>query len=213
MEGAEIPTGFIDLNNLPPGKLILEGPVKRLKNLFIFAFLAIMIFYLMGVLMGIYVVIIFSLCLFVMFMIEYLNKKKITTYIAVNLGHPWVEEEHDIDMAEVSFLTSSGWEVLPQKGRVRENKEEQELILDDNESEVSFGFVPQNLRSELIIWLNYALAIRDAQNEMDDEIEKARSREDLEDTLDVERMWPELKPGELSIKPGAIFRKFSKGKK
>ena len=57
-----------------------------------------------------------------------------------------------------------------------------------------------------------ALAIRDAQNNVEDEIENARIREE-EDGIDIERIWPKTNPGELNVKPGAIFRKFSKGKK
>ena len=39
--------------------------------------------------------------------------------IAVNLGHPWVEEEHDVNEAEVAYRTLEKWEVLPRKGRMK----------------------------------------------------------------------------------------------
>ena len=76
------------------------------------------------------------------------------------------------------------------------------------------GFVEDNEKMELevIKWLNLALALRDAQNDVEDEIETARIREE-DDGIDIERIWPKTTPGDLNVKPGAIFRKLSKTKK
>jgi hypothetical protein len=210
MEGTEIPIGFIVLNKLPSAKSILNSSISRVIFSSIVFLFGCWLFS-KSSLIGIFVILL-ATSLFLIFLIEYLRKRNITTSIAVNLGHPWVEEEHDVNEAEVAYRTSRGWEILPQKGRVRENYEDEELLLIDGDGETILGTAPQKLRSELIGWLNFALAIRDAQNSVDDEIEAARVREESDDKIDVERMWPEITPGELSIKPGAIFRKFSKGK-
>ncbi len=211
MEGTEIPIGFIVLNKLPSAKSILNSSLSRVIFSGIVFLFGCWLFS-KSPLIGTFVILL-TTSLFFIFLIEYLRKKTITTSIAVNLGHPWVEEEHDVNEAEVAYRTSRGWEILSQKGRVRENYEDEELLLIDGDDETMLGKAPQKLKSELIGWLNFALAIRDAQNSVDDEIEAARVREESDDTIDVERMWPERTPGELSIKPGAIFRKFSKGKK
>ena len=211
MEGTEVPIGFIVLNKLPSAKPILNSSISRVILSGIVSLFGYWLF-LKSPLIGTFVIL-SSTLLFFIFLIEYLRKRNITTSIAVNLGHPWVEEEHDINEAEVAYCTSRGWEILPLKGRVRDNYEDEELLLIDGDDETILGTAPQKLRSELIGWLNLALAIRDAQNLVDDEIEAARDREESDDAIDVERIWPETTPGELSIKPGAIFRKFSKGKK
>jgi hypothetical protein len=129
--------------------------------------------------------------------------------IAVNLGHPWIEEEHDVDEADVAYRMLESWEILPRVGRIVKNLEGAGLLIDDKENERIFE-ISKTL--EVIKWLNLALAIRDAQNSVEDEIENARIREE-DDGIDIERIWPKTNPGELNVKPGAIFRKLSKSKK
>jgi len=211
MEDTEIPIGFIILNKLPSGKLLLKSSLSRVIFSGIISILGFCLFS-KSPFIAIFIILPSTSLLFT-FLIEYMRKRNITTSISVNLGHPWVEEEHDIEEAEVAYCTPQGWEILPPKGRVRDDNEYEGLLLVDGENETMLGTVSQKIKSELIGWLNFALAIRDAQNLVDDEIEAAREREESDDTIDVERIWPETTPGELSIKPGAIFRKFSKGKK
>ena len=49
------------------------------------------------------------------------------------------------------------------------------------------------------------------KDDIEDEIESARIREE-DDGIDIERIWPKTNPGDLNVKPGAIFRKLSKSK-
>tara|TARA_B100001559_G_C16231882_1_gene498244 strand:+ start:160 stop:603 length:444 start_codon:yes stop_codon:yes gene_type:complete len=144
--------------------------------------------------------------------------------IAVNLGHPWIEEEHDVDEADVAYRMLESWEILPRVGRIVKNLDGAGLLIDDKENErifeISKTFIGatifdgnnEKIELEVIKWLNLALAIRDAQNSVEDEIENARIREE-DDGIDIERIWPKTNPGELNVKPGAIFRKLSKSKK
>lgn len=211
MEGTEIPIGFIGINKLSSGKSILNTSLIRV----IFSFSGLLFsLWLFSIYLplGIFLIAI-SLPIFFIFLIEYSQKRIITTSIAVNLGHPWVEEEHDVDEAEVAYNAQKGWEILPKRGRVRQSGEDGKFSLMEGENELVLGTASQKLKSELIRWLNLALAIRDAQNNEGDEIEEARAREDSDNALGAERRWPKLTPGELSIKPGAIFRKFTKDKK
>ena len=153
-----------------------------------------------------------------------LNGTSILNSIAVNLAHPWVEEEHDVDEADVAYRMYETWEILPRKGRVVKNLEENGLLIDGKDNEVSFQISKplfgasildannEKMELEVIKWLNLALALRDAQNDIEDEIESARIREE-DDGIDIERIWPKTNPGDLNVKPGAIFRKLSKSKK
>ena len=109
--------------------------------------------------------------------------------IAVNLGHPWIEEEHDVDEADVAYRMLESWEILPRVGRIVKNLEGAGLLIDDKENErifeisktfigaTIFGSNNEKIELEVIKWLNLALAIRDAQNSVEDEIENARIRE------------------------------------
>ena len=51
----------------------------------------------------------------------------------------------------------------------------------------------EKMELEVIKWLNLALALRDAQNDIEDEIESARIREE-DDGIDIERIWPKTNP-------------------
>jgi len=223
MEDTKMPVGFIILSKLASGSEIIKNSFLRVSISFAFLLLSL---FLLSLEMVFFFVLIFlpSLSLFILFLIEIQSKKAIMNSIAVNLGHPWVEEEHDVNEAEVAYRSLEKWEVLPRKGRMKKNIEGKGLLIDDGNEELVFEISKpplllsffdsntQKIESEVIKWLNLALAIRDAQNHEEDEIESARIREDDEE-LDVDRFWPETNPGELNVKPGAIFRKFSKGKK
>ncbi len=223
MDDDNVPVGFIVLNKLISGKSILKTSLFRIYFSFCF-FIIGFIFLQSGFQIFSMFILMPSLCSLILFLVEFQRKKTIMTSIAVNLGHPWVEEEHDVYEAEVAYKTLEKWEKIPRKGRVIKNVEEKGLLIDSEDNELTFeiskpllgaNFKDKNnekIESETIRWLNLALAIRDAQNQVEDEIENARIRED-DDELDVERYWPEITPGELNVKPGAIFRKFSKVKK
>ena len=223
MEGAKIPVGFIILSKLASGNENIKNSFFRVSISFVFLLSSL---FLLSLDMVFFFVLVFlpSLSLFILFLIEIQSKKAIMNSIAVNLGHPWVEEEHDVNEAEVAYRTLEKWEVLPRKGRMKRNIDGKGLLIDDGKEELVFEISKpplllsffnsniQKIESEVIKWLNLALAIRDAQNHEEDEIESARIREEDEE-LDVDRFWPETTPGELNVKPGAIFRKFSKTKK
>ena len=219
MGGSNVPVGFIELSRLDSGKLILISSVRMILIPLFFIILGIFMVSIFPTL-AIFFIIPFSLLLLILFIMEYNRKKEVLYSIAVNLGHPWVEEEHDVNDAEVAFKTLEGWDILPHKGRIKDNLESNELLIEDESLEKIYLMPKINLmaslfsgkdkiKKEMIKWLNLALANRDAQNAVEDEIEKARSREDDED-LEIERFWPETNPGDLNVKPGIIFRKFSK---
>ena len=218
-----MPVGFVILSKLTSGSENIKNSYMRV--LFSFSFLISSLFLLSLELLFLFVLIFLpSFSLFILFLIEIQSKKAIMNSIAVNLGHPWVEEEHDVNEAEVAYRSLEKWEVLPRKGRIKRNVDGRGLLIEDGNEELVFeiskpplilSFFDSNTKKievEVIKWLNLALAIRDAQNNDEDEIESARIREDDEE-LDVDRFWPETTPGELNVKPGAIFRKLSKGKK
>ena len=223
MDDDEIPVGFILLSKLASGKTILNESLLQICKAISFFVIGVLLFMFVSKFFSI-IFLLPSLFMTALFLIEFQRKKTIMNTIAVNLGHPWVEEEHDVDAAEVAYKTLEKWELLPRKGRVVKNFEGTGLLIGEkgNEKffEISKPFFGANIQDEnnkkieleLIKWLNLALAIRDAQNNFEDEIENARIREE-EDGIDIERIWPKTNPGELNVKPGAIFRKFSKGKK
>jgi len=223
MDEDNVPVGFIELSKLTSGKLILKNSLFRICFSFCLMVASVLLLQSGFQILSLFFLIPSS-CALIIFLIEYQRKKSIMTSIAVNLGHPWVEEEHDMNEAEVAYRSLEKWEKIPQKGRVKKNVEEKGLLIDSEVNELFFeiskpllgaNFLDKNnekIESEVISWLNLSLAIRDAQNQVEDEIEHARIREDDEE-LNVERHWPETIPGELNVKPGAIFRKFSKAKK
>ncbi|MED5272372.1 MAG: hypothetical protein VX613_05745 [Candidatus Thermoplasmatota archaeon] len=223
MEDTKMPVGFIILSKLTSGSENIKK--SYLRVLFSFSSLIFSLFLLSLDLLFLFVLIFLpSISLFILFLIEIQSKKAIMNSIAVNLGHPWIEEEHDVNEAEVAYRSLEKWEVLPRKGRIKRNVDGKGLLIEDGNDELVFeiskpplilSFFDSNtkkIETEVIKWLNLALAIRDAQNNEEDEIESARIREDDEE-LNVDRFWPETTPGELNVKPGAIFRKLSKGKK
>lgn len=215
------PAGYIILSDLASGKSILNKLLLRIYFSFLCVILACTLFPLFSNLSILLILV--SSCISFIFFIEYQRKRTIICSLAVNLAHPWVEEEHDVDEAEVAYRSLDNWEIISREGRVRENTEGEGLLIDDGENEIlisppkfffgsSIFSGDEKIKFELIRWFNLALAIRDAQNSVEDDIENARNREDDTD-LDVERIWPATNPGELHVKPGAIFRNFSKVKK
>jgi len=221
MGEANTPVCFIILSELVSGKLILKNSL--LSMLYSFLFIVLALFLLPNFPKFSLFILLPSLFLFTLFFIEFQRKKSIICHIAVNLAHPWVEEEHDVDEAEVAYRSLDKWDLIPREGRIRVNNEEHGFIIDDGENEILIDISKpffgaslfagnEKIKSELIRWLNLSLAIRDAQNSVEDEIEHARIREDDAD-IDVERIWPATNPGVLNVKPGAIFRNFPKAKK
>ena len=222
MADENFPVGFIELSKINSGALILKNSKNKILIPLFFIIFCFLIYSNFPLLVTIFVLP-FSILLLLVFLIDFLRKEFILNSIAINLGHPWIEEEHDIDVAEVGFRTLDGWNILPSKGRVKNTLEINELLIEDGSTEVILLMSEINfmaalfsgnkaVKIEVIKWLNLALAIRDAQNLVEDDIEKARLRED-DDDFDVERIWPETNPGDLNVKPGAIFRKLSKPKK
>ena len=223
MEGSHTPVGFVVLAKIESVKKVLDDSFLRIIVSFCFLILGILFFIFISKLFSI-VFILPSLIMLIIFFKDFQGKKSILNSIAVNLAHPWVEEEHDVDEADVAYRMSETWEILPRKGRVVKNLEENGLLIDGKDNEVSFQISKplfgasildannEKMELEVIKWLNLALALRDAQNDVEDEIETARIREE-DDGIDIERIWPKTTPGDLNVKPGAIFRKISKTKK
>ena len=223
MEGSHTPVGFVVLTKIESVKKVLGDSFLRIIVSFFFLILGILFFIFISKLFSI-IFILPSLVMLIIFFKDFQGKKSILNSIAVNLAHPWVEEEHDVDEADVAYRMSEIWEILPRKGRVVKNLEENGLLIDGKDNEVSFQISKplfgasildannEKMELEVIKWLNLALALRDAQNDVEDEIETARIREE-DDGIDIERIWPKTTPGDLNVKPGAIFRKLSKAKK
>jgi len=143
---------------------------------------------------------------------SFLGELRPLRLIAVNLGHPWIEEEHDMDLAEVALRTSKEkWLVLSgDSGMTRLKGDSRELVLhDDDAGTPLMVFSSKRVGTRTVHWLNTALALRDAQNSSaEDPIEEARDREQQESIM-LQREWDDTSAGQFDIRPGILFRGFS----
>ena len=134
------------------------------------------------------------------------------TPLAVNLNHPFIDDE-PIGDAEVYVKLSNGEWTKPGKCRVRVNRDEMiggYSLVEDNEDYRIIGHFShsKNLKTlqTYVTLINQALSLRDAVNEEQDTIEDARKREELDTGL-LDREWMEEE--EISVS-GPISRIMSR---
>ncbi|MAV43664.1 MAG: hypothetical protein CMA30_04215 [Euryarchaeota archaeon] len=118
------------------------------------------------------------------------------TPLAVNLNHPFIDDE-PIGDAKVYVRLSDGEWIKPGKYRVRVNRDEMIggfSLVEDNEDYSIIGHFShsKNLKTlqTYVTLINQALSLRDAVNEEQDTIEDAREREELDTGL-LDREWME----------------------
>lgn len=128
-------------------------------------------------------------------MLRYANNA--STPLAVNLNHPFVDEE-PLGQAKVLIRLSNGEWIDPGPHRVRTVPEEllggYNLVQDTDDYPILGHFVDQKDRNGTLArhlaLINQAIALRDAVNEVPDPIEDARQREAMDTGL-LERSWLE----------------------
>ena len=120
----------------------------------------------------------------------------INTPLSVNLNHPCVDDEPIGDAVVSVLLTNGEWKEL---GNERVRLVEDDLVngynlVEDNDNYTLIGpFSSSSNKKRLqkqIIIINQALALRDMVNGIEDPIESARERENLDFGL-LERDWME----------------------
>ena len=128
-------------------------------------------------------------------MLRYANNA--STPLAVNLNHPFVDEE-PLGQARVLIRLANGEWIDPGPHRVRTGPEEllggYNLVQDTDDYPVLGHFVEKKDRNGTLArhlaLINQAIALRDAVNEVPDPIEDARKREAMDTGL-LERSWLE----------------------
>ena len=128
-------------------------------------------------------------------MLRYANNA--STPLAVNLNHPFVDEE-PLGQARVLIRLADGEWIDPGPHRVRTVSEEllggYNLVQDTDDYPVLGHFVDKKDRNGTLArhlaLINQAIALRDAVNEVPDPIEDARKREAMDTGL-LERSWLE----------------------
>ena len=128
-------------------------------------------------------------------MLRYANNA--STPLAVNLNHPFVDEE-PLGQAKVLIRLSNGEWIDPGPHRVRTVPEAllggYNLVQDTDDYPILGHFVDQKDRNGTLArhlaLINQAIALRDAVNEVPDPIEDARQREAMDTGL-LERSWLE----------------------
>ena len=130
--------------------------------------------------------------------------------LAVNINHPFVDDE-PIGNSEVEVKFDSGWHTIS-RHRLKLTRDfitgNWNLLKDDDELSILGTWSKSNeneMKTDLGL-VNQALALSDAVNEVADDFEKARERED-EDSGLLEREWLDF--DEMDIK-SPLARIFSK---
>jgi hypothetical protein len=127
----------------------------------------------------------------------------LNTPLAVNLNHPFIDEQ-PIGNAEVYVgLSDKKW-IKPGRDRLKLAKDELlggYNLVEDNENYTNIGHFSDSKNYKTLLMqvtlINQALSLRDAVNEVHDDIEDARSREKEETGL-LEREWMEEEEIEIS---------------
>ena len=146
-------------------------------------------------------------------MLRYANNA--STPLAVNLNHPFVDEE-PLGQARVLIRLADGEWIDPGPHRVRTVSEEllggYNLVQDTDDYPVLGHFVDKKDRNGTLArhlaLINQAIALRDAVNEVPDPIEDARKREAMDTGL-LERSWLE---GEDEVQVESPLVSFFRGK-
>ena len=188
-----VPKGLITFD-----KLDLCLPYRRQLQIVITASSAITIIGLMLTLFAGFSILISLICLllsviiFILFAYETMTLVK--TPLAVNMNHPFVDEE-PIGKATVHVrLSNDEWQELGEH-RIRIVKDELiggfNLVEDNEDYKVIGHYSHSNKKPRMmkqIIIINQALSLRDGVNGVEDPIEDARERENLDYGL-LEREW------------------------
>ena len=127
----------------------------------------------------------------------------LNTPLAVNLNHPFFDEQ-PIGKAEVYIGLSDGTWLEPGYDRLKLAKDELiggYNIVEDNENYTQLGHFTNSKNYKMInmqvTLINQALSLRDAINDVQDDIEDARGRESEESGL-LDREWMEEEEMEIS---------------
>ena len=127
----------------------------------------------------------------------------LNTPLAVNLNHPFFDEQ-PIGKAEVYIRLSDGTWLDPGNDRLKLAKDELiggYNIVEDNENYTNIGHFSNSKDYKIIIrqvtLINQALSLRDAVNDVQDNIEEARVRES-EDSGLLDRQWMDEEEMEIS---------------
>ena len=125
------------------------------------------------------------------------------TPLAVNLNHPFFDEQ-PMGNAEVYIgLSNNNW-IRPGKYRLKLLKDDLiggYNVVEDNENYTSIGHFSSSTNYKIlqmqVTLINQALSLRDAVNEVQDDIEDARVRENEESGL-LEREWMDEEEMEIA---------------
>ena len=130
--------------------------------------------------------------------------------LAVNINHPFVDDE-PIGKSEVEVKFDSGWRTISQY-RLKLTRDfstgDWNLLKDDEELSI-IGTWSKGNENEMKIDLglvNQALALSDAVNEVVDDFEQAREREDGDSGL-LDRDWLDFEEMEIKSPLARIFSK------
>jgi hypothetical protein len=146
-----------------------------------------------------------------------MKRMHLLNMVAIGKGHPWHPSE-SVEHTTVLVSDGESWHRIPDNARIfilsDSSKQNTVLQQDDMNGKVllRWDFSPDNITKKVVSLINQALAIRDAQERMtsgedlEDPIEKARSRED-EEFYPVDRVWEETRQGSLAPEPGVLLRK------
>ena len=201
-EGGELPKGVLPFHQLPISKPQRNQLLVMIFAIITFAILGIMAWITLGLpiwsVILIQVMIGFASFLFLPDQLAILN-----TPLAVNLNHPFFDEQ-PIGKAEVYIGLSDGTWLEPGNDRLKLAKDELiggYNIVEDNENYTNLGHFSDSKNYKIInmqvTLINQALSLRDAVNEVQDNIEDARERES-EDSGLLDREWMDEEEMEIS---------------
>jgi len=198
----ELPKGLLAFHQLPISKSQRNQLLLMISAIIILALLAILAWISLELptwsVILIFITIGFISSLFLPNQLAIIN-----TPLAVNLNHPFFDEQ-PIGTAEVYLRLSSGNWVKSGKDRLKLARDELlggYNIVEDNENYANIGHFSNSKNYKIlqmqVTLINQALSLRDAVNEVQDSIEDAREREDDDSGL-LEREWMEEEEMEIS---------------
>ena len=202
VEKGALPKGVIPFHQLPISKPQRNQLLLMIFVIVTLAILGIMAWISLGLptwsVILIQVIIGFISFLFLPDQLTILN-----TPLAVNLNHPFFDEQ-PIGKAEVYIGLSDGTWLEPGQDRLKLAKDELiggYNIVEDNENYIHLGHFSNSKNYKMInmqvTLINQALSLRDAVNDVQDNIEEARDRESEESGL-LDREWMDEEEMEIS---------------
>ena len=201
-EEGVLPKGVLPFHQLPISKPQRNQLLVMIFAIITLAILGIMAWISLGLptwsVILIQVIIGFISFLFLPDQLSILN-----TPLAVNLNHPFFDEQ-PIGKAEVYIRLSDGTWLDPGNDRLKLAKDELiggYNIVEDNENYTNIGHFSNSKDYKIInrqvTLINQALSLRDAVNDVQDNIEEARVRES-EDSGLLDRQWMDEEEMEIS---------------